>query len=276
MAPVGNTPLQLAVLGGRPAFPPSAPVPLIYTLGYCPKGDFTAVYAIIGNEPNEDSKACASQQRFIAKILPGVGSLGTSYWVALQSRIQEFLKVDPDKTSVICVSSGTNALRAFLEVIVPQTTAGATVEAVIDKGFKPVFVEVTERFISDKTAAIVTVDWLGTQCDLGPFRKLADKHGIKLISDSAQSFGATNGQPPSIGLAHATIYSLGYPKVFTGAGSGGLIVCPKSLADLLERNPTGILRHEALAEVNAFMCLRALDTLPAALETRGEARKLYR
>ena len=227
---------------------------------------------------------------------------GLSYRVALQERIGQFLELDPATTSVICVSSGTNALRAVLrglcaadqaghghrdEVIVPQTTVGATVEAVIAEGFKPVFVaidpaswllslEATGCAISDKTAAIIPVDWLGTQCDLGPLRALADKHSIKLISDSAQSFGASHGEPPSVSLAHATIYSLGYPKVLTGAGSGGLIVCPTSLDDVLEKDATGILRHEALAEVNAFACLRALESFPEALEARNAAGRLYR
>ena len=299
MAPFASTLHQFAVLGGRPAFPPGDPVPLIHAQGYRPKGDFTAVDAIHANEPNDGSTPRASRQRFIAKILPGVEGPGPSFRITLQHRIGTFLNLDANKTSVICVSSGTNALRVVLkgvrevisntncnEVIVPQTTVGATIEAVIDEGFVPVFVgvdpktwllspELVERSISGKTAAIITVDWLGTQCDLGPFRKLADKHDIKLISDSAQSFGATNGKPPSVDLAHATIYSFGYPKVLTGAGSGGLIVCPRALADLLESDPTGILRHEALSETNAFMCLQALGSLPETLATRRAAGDLY-
>lgn len=164
---------------------------------------------------------------------------------------------------------------------------GATIEAVIEEGFEPVFVDVdpvswhlsyegTEHAISNKTAVIIVIDWLGTQCDLGPFRTLADKHDIKLISDNPQSFGAANDQPPSVGLAHATIYSLGYPKVLTGSGSGGLIVCSKSLVQLLEKDHTGILRREVLAEPNACMCLQALGSLPDSLRKREAAGKLYR
>ncbi|KAK8144852.1 hypothetical protein G3M48_005242 [Beauveria asiatica] len=300
MVPVASTLGQLAVLGGPPKFPSGDPVPLIHTQGNRPKGDFGSVDMILANIPNQDSKGHASQQRFVAKILPGVEGPGLSFRAMLQRRVGETLNLNHG-TSVICVSSGTNALRAVLkgvraavggtsnrsEIIVPQTTVGATVEAVIAENFIPVFVgvdpkswllspELTERSISEKTAAIITVDWLGTQCGLEPFRKLADKQGIQLISDSAQSFGATAGKPPSVGVADATIYSLGYPKVLTGGGSGGLIVGPKSLADLLEKDPTGILRHEVLPEINAYSSLRALESLPTALETRGAAGKLYR
>lgn len=150
---------------------------------------FSIVDAILGNEPNEESKSRASQQRFVAKILPGVEEgAGVSFRTQLQNRIGDFLGLNPDKSSVFCVTSGTNAIRAVLgaframqrqdktqknEVIIPQTTVGATVESVIAMGFAPVFVAVdpntwlldlmaTERAISEKTAAIMTVDWLGT------------------------------------------------------------------------------------------------------------------
>ncbi|KAG8988225.1 hypothetical protein FRB93_004172 [Tulasnella sp. JGI-2019a] len=299
MPPVSSTLRQLAMLGSHPAFPPGHPLPLIYPAGYRPKGDFSAVDAILANQENDDSATRPSQQRFVAKNLPGVGNPGPSYRVTLQNRIGEFLGIDPITTSVICVSSSTTTLRALLkgvratdgadgrnEVIVPQTTVGATVEAVIDEGFLPVFVsvdpatwllspEATERSISEKMAAIITFDWLGTQCNLGPFWKLADKHDIKLISDSTQSFGASNGKPSSITLADATIYSLGYPKVLTGAGSGGLIVCPEGLERLLKSEPSGILRHEALDEINAYMTLRAFSLFPNALKARGAAGDLY-
>ncbi|KAI9826024.1 MAG: hypothetical protein M1826_006822 [Phylliscum demangeonii] len=300
MSPVESTLRQLAVLGGQPKFPPGHPVPLIRPQGYRPKGDYSAVDAVLANDNTDDSAVRASQQRFVAKILPGVGSPGHSYRVTLQNRVGEFLELDPIKSSVVCTTSGTAALRAVLkgvrvacgsdgrdEVIVPQTTVGATVEAVIDEGFRTVFVpvdpvswllsrEATERAITDKTAAIITVDWLGTQCDLEPFRKLADEHDIKLISDSAQSFGASNGRSPAVLYAHATIYSLGYPKVLTGAGSGGLIVCSEPLERHLQSDPSGILRHETMAEVNAFMALRALESLPVALKARRAAGELYR
>lgn len=290
---------ELAILGGHPAFSPKRPVPLISPQGYRPKGDYSAVDAILGNEACENSVTRASKQRFLSKVVPGVEKPGPGYRIPLQHRIGDFLELDLTKTSVFCVTSGTNALRAVLkgvravnglnhrdEVIVPQITVGATAEAVIDEGFKPVFVDVdpvswllspeaTERCISKNTAAIITVDWLGTLCNLSPFRKLADDHGLKLISDSAQSFGATKGKPDSVDIADATIYSLGYPKVLTGGGSGGAIICPKPLADVLENHATGILRHETMAEVQTFLCLRALDVLPETLKARMAAGEIY-
>ncbi|KAL7919361.1 pyridoxal phosphate-dependent transferase [Trichoderma austrokoningii] len=224
MSPVQSNLGQLAVLGGYPVFPPGSTVPLIQVQGYRPKGDLSAVDAMLANEANEDSKARPSAlfPRFFRELETPVRATASLYNAGVGAK------------------DGSNNRK---EVIVPRTTIGATIETVIEEGFKPVFVDVNpiswhmsyegaKRAISDKTAAILTVDWLGTQCD---------------------SFGATNGQPPSIGLAHATIYSLGYPKVLTGTGSGGLIVCSKSLVQLIEKDPTGILRREVLAEPNAFL-----------------------
>ena len=129
--------------------------------------------------------------------------------------------------------------------------------------------------IPDCTAAIITIGWLGTICNLCPFRKLADKCGAKLISDSAQSFGAIDGKPPALDLADVTVYSTGYPKVFHTGGSGGIVVCSTSQADWLEQEPSGILRHEVMAETNAYLSLRALDRLPRDLKTRAETAEIY-
>lgn len=151
------------------------------------------------------------------------------------------------------------------------------------EGFVPMIVDVgshswmlsldaTARAISGRTAAIVTVDWLGTRCDLRPFRTLADKHGVKLILDSAQSFGATI----DLNLADATIYSTGFPKVFHTGGSGGIVVCSTSQAAWLEEEPSGILQHETMSETDAYLGLRALDQLPMDLTVRAETAQAYR
>ncbi|KAF4628144.1 hypothetical protein G7Y89_g10008 [Cudoniella acicularis] len=170
------------------------------------------------------------------------------------------------KQIVICVTSSANAVRAALkaviadnrskarnEIIVPAITAVSTAEAVMMEGLQP-----------------------SSLCDLCPLRILADEHGIKLISDSAQSFGAICGKSPAIDLADATIYSTGFPKVFHTGGAGGIMVCSKSQADWLEQETSNILRHEALPETNAYMSLRALDRLLRDLEARSDLAEMYR
>ncbi|KAK0230425.1 hypothetical protein IW262DRAFT_401294 [Armillaria fumosa] len=288
---------RLAILGGTPAFPPGKPVPQIYPSGFGHAGEDSSVDAILANKSSPGSVKLANRQRFVSKALAGAG---LSYRSILERRLAEYLALNAGTTSVICVSKGTNALRAALktllvdndltarnEVIMPAITVASTAEAVIMEGYTPVITDVdthswmlspeaTAQSISKKTAAIITVDWLGTHCDLGPFREMADKHSLKLISDSAQSFGALPGKPPAVDLADAVIYSTGSPKVFHTGGLGGILICSKSRADWLEAEPTGILRHEVMSETNAYQGLRALDELPEALETRIKAAEIYR
>lgn len=287
----------LAILGGAPAFSPNKPVPQIYPSGFGRAGEHSAVDAILANEASPGSVQLSNRQRFVSKALAGAAP---GFRAILESRLAEFLDLDVKTTSVICLSKGTNALRAALkallfdndptarnEIIMPAITVAATAEAVIMEGYTPVIVDVdphswmlsldaTVKSVSTKTAAIITVDWLGTQCDLGPFRGLADQHGFKLISDSAQSFGALRGKPSAVDLADAVIYSTGSPKVYHTGGKGGLLICPKSRADWLKTEPTGILRHEVMLEANAYQGLRALDDLPEALENRNKVAAMYR
>ena len=113
MPPVATTVRDLAVLGVRPAFPLGNPVALIHPIGYYHRGDFGAVNAILGNTINQESNTCASQQRFVAKILPGVESSRSTFRAMLQDCIEDLLGLDTDKTSVVCVTSGTDTFEPF-------------------------------------------------------------------------------------------------------------------------------------------------------------------
>ncbi|KAH9055023.1 hypothetical protein EDB87DRAFT_1356274 [Lactarius vividus] len=286
-----------AILGGTPAFSPDNRVPQIFPTGHGYRaGEYSAIDSILANELRPDTKVLSNRQAFVSK---GIHGTSRSHRSNLQDRLAEFLDLDPD-TSAICVTSGTQALQAALktvfrdgkpktrnEVIMPAITVVSTAEAVLSEGFVPVFVDVnpqtwmlspeaTKASISERTGAIITVDWLGARCDLGPFRKLADEHHLKLISDSAQSFGASSGRPPAVDLSDASIFSTGFPKVFHTGGSGGILICSKAQAEWLDNEPTGILRHYAMPEENAYQGLRALDELPEVLLARAEIANLYR
>ncbi|KAH9029676.1 hypothetical protein EDB85DRAFT_1508217 [Lactarius pseudohatsudake] len=287
-----------AILGGTPAFTPDNPVPQIFPTGHGYRaGEYSAIDSILANELRPDTKVLSNRQAFVSKGLHGTSP---SHRSDLQDRLAGFLDLDPDTTSAICVTSGTQALQAALkivfrdgrpktrnEVIMPAITVVSTAEAVLSEGFVPVFVDVdprtwmlspeaTKASISERTAAIVTVDWLGARCDLGPFRKLADEHHLKLISDSAQGFGASSGRPPAVDLSDASIFSTGFPKVFHTGGSGGILICSKAQAEWLDNEPTGILRRHAMPEENAYQGLRALDELPEVLLARAEVANVYR
>lgn len=143
----------------------------------------------------------------------------------------------------VAVNSGTAALHAAYfaagikkgdEVIVPALTFAATGNAALYLGAVPVFADVDSKTgnmsvsaarkkITKKTKAIVPVDYAGRPADLAAFKKLARKHKLVLISDAAQSLGATYKGKPAGSFADMSIYSFHPVKSIT-TGEGGAVV----------------------------------------------------
>jgi dTDP-4-amino-4,6-dideoxygalactose transaminase len=111
----------------------------------------------------------------------------------------------------VAVANGTDALELALqalgigpgdEVVTTAYTFFATAEAIARRGATPVFADIdpvtlcldpaaAEAAITDRTRAMMPVHIFGQTADLAAFRELADRHGIALIEDAAQAFGAT-------------------------------------------------------------------------------------
>lgn len=87
------------------------------------------------------------------------------------------------------------------EVIVPSFTFIATALAVTYAGAKPIFVEVDpetalldpsliEVAITERTKAIIAVHLYGQMAPMDEICAIAEKHGLKVLEDAAQSHGA--------------------------------------------------------------------------------------
>jgi dTDP-4-amino-4,6-dideoxygalactose transaminase len=142
------------------------------------------------------------------------------------------------------VASGTEALELGLhacgvkagdEVIVPAFTFIATGSAVSALGARPVFADIEratfnldpdqiEARITPRTRAIVVVHLFGLAADMDPILEIAAKHGIPVIEDNAQSFGATYGGRKTGSMGRVGCLSF-YPSKNLGAyGDAGMIV----------------------------------------------------
>jgi len=142
------------------------------------------------------------------------------------------------------VASGTEALELGLhacgvkagdEVIVPAFTFIATGSAVSALGARPVFADIEpatfnldpdqlEARITPRTRAIVAVHLFGLAADMDPILAIAEKHGIAVIEDNAQSFGATYKGRKTGSMGHLGCLSF-YPSKNLGAyGDAGMIV----------------------------------------------------
>jgi len=143
----------------------------------------------------------------------------------------------------ITVSSGTEALLISLmalgiksgdEVITPSFTFVATAEVVALLGAIPVLVDIEpdtcnintsliEAAITSKTRAIMPVSLYGQPADMDAINSIAAKHGLSVIEDAAQSFGATYKNRKSCNLSTLGCTSFFPSKPLGCYGDGGAI-----------------------------------------------------
>ena len=142
------------------------------------------------------------------------------------------------------VNSGTDALIIGLralgvgpgdEVVTTPFSFFATAEAISSTGATPVFADVDPRSfnldparvaekITPRTKAILPVHLYGRPAAMDELLDLAEAHGLLVLEDCAQSFGARFGGRATGTLGHAGAYSF-YPTKNLGAyGDGGLLV----------------------------------------------------
>jgi perosamine synthetase len=99
---------------------------------------------------------------------------------------------------------------------------GVPVFADLDPGTYNLDVADVERRITPKTRAIIAVHLAGNPCDLDALAALARKHGLVLIEDSAQAWGARSRGRPIGTVGHLTCFSLQNSKQIT-CGDGGVV-----------------------------------------------------
>jgi perosamine synthetase len=120
------------------------------------------------------------------------------------------------------------------EVITSPWTMTATATAILHWNAIPVFADIDPKTfcldpssvkenISPYTKAIISVDIFGQSADVNALNKIAQKHGIKIISDTAQSPGALYNKKYAGTLTDIGGFSLNYHK-HIHTGEGGIIV----------------------------------------------------
>jgi len=142
----------------------------------------------------------------------------------------------------LALNSGTSGLYLALsslgigpgdEVIVPGFTYVATISSVVYVRARPVLAEIDETFnldpadvearITSRTRAIIAVHMLGNAARIEELQAVADRHGLPLIEDCAQAFGASYEGRWLGGFGAAGIYSFNEFKTIT-CGDGGMLV----------------------------------------------------
>ena len=166
----------------------------------------------------------------------------------------------------IGLNSGTDALIIGMralgvkpgdEVITTPFSFFATAESISMIGATPVFVDIEkgsfnidcsliEQAITDKTTAIMPVHIFGRPCNILEIVALAEKHGLKVIEDCAQSFGATVDGKQTGSFGNGGAFSFFPTKNLGAMGDGGLFVtdCDEAAHSALKlRNHGGIDKY---------------------------------
>src|SRR5690554_464074 len=161
------------------------------------------------------------------------------------------------------------------EVITPGFTYIATAETVALLGARPVYVDIDPRTcnldpqlleaaITPRTRAIIPVSLYGQCADMDAINAIALKHGIPVIEDAAQSFGATFRGRRSCSLTTIACTSFFPSKPLGCYGDGGAIFTnDQELATVMRqiaRHGQDRRYHHVRVGVNS-----RLDTLQAAI-----------
>lgn len=193
-----------------------------------------------------------------------------SGWISSQGAYVEKFEANFERylgLHSLAVSNGTVAIHLALtalgvgrgdEVIVPDLTFAATINAVLYCGATPVLADVDENtwnidlnhareLISQKTKAIIAVHLYGNSSDMDALSVWCDENNLLLIEDCAESLGTEFRTRPTGSFGDASTFSFFGNKTIT-TGEGGM-VCFRS-EDIYRR--AQILRDHGMSKTKRY------------------------
>jgi dTDP-4-amino-4,6-dideoxygalactose transaminase len=236
---------------------------------------------------------------------------------AVVARFEEEFAALLGRQRTVAVTSCTGALHLCLialgigpgdEVITTPQTFVATATAIIEAGATPVFVDVepdtgnldadlVEAAITARTKAIMPVHLYGLMCDMHALRRIADRHGLRLIEDAAHCIeGRRDGIGPGE-VGDAACFSFYATKNLTCGEGGAIVTDDAALADRLVLlrlhgiDKTGYDRYREgyrpwdmvamgwkynMSNIEAAILLPQLPQLARKLERRDQLAERYR
>ena len=185
-----------------------------------------------------------------------VNNVLNSDWLTTGPKVDEFEKSICNYCGVqyaVAVNSGTSALDIAIqslelpkgtEVITTPFTFAATSNALLYNGLVPVYADISRdtrnidpkdirKKITNKTGAILFVDYAGHPCDITELRKICCEYDLFMIEDACHALGAAYNGKKTGSLSDMTIFSFHPVKLIT-TGEGGMVTTnDSSRADTL-------------------------------------------
>lgn len=201
--------------------------------------------AIVGGRPVRRTLLPYGHQSIDEEDIQAVVQVLQSDWITTGPKVTEFeeaLARYVGAKHAVSFSSGTAALHsaAFAaglhpgdEVITTPMTFCATANCILYMGATPVFADVTAdtlninpdeaaNRITEKTKAIIPVDYAGHPADLNTIRELAKEKNLIVIEDACHALGAEYKGRQVGGICDMTVFSF-HPVKHITTGEGGMV-----------------------------------------------------
>lgn len=277
--------------------------------------------AIEGGKPVRESKIYYGHQYLDESDYNAVLDVLKSDYLTCGPKIEELEKklcdITGAKHAVVC-SNGTAALHIAAlsaglgegdELITTPITFAASANCALYCGAKPVFADINpltynidpesvEKKITDKTKAVVAVDYTGQAVELDRLREICKKHNLILIEDGAHSIGTSYNNVQVGSIADMTTFSFHPVKTVTGGEGGAVMTNSDELyqklclyrshgitrnAELMSNAPDGPWYYEQvdlgynyrLTDIQAGLIISQLDKLEMFKSRRKEIVKAY-
>lgn len=207
----------------------------------------------------------------------------------------------------VATANGTVALHLALaalgvgpgdEVLVPDLTFAATINAVLYAGAKPVIVDVhpdywcinpdlVRKFITPRTKAMIVVHLYGHPCDMKPILEVAEEYGIYLIEDAAEAHGAEYLGRKVGTFGHVSCFSFYANKIITTGEGGMCLTNDEELAEKMRvlrdhgMRPEKRYWHEVvgynyrMTNLQAAIGLAQLKKIERYIERKRRIAKVY-
>jgi perosamine synthetase len=223
-------------------------------------------------------------------------------------RFEELFAAKVGAPYAAAVSSGTAGLHLLCvaagiepgdEVITSPYSFAASANCFVYEGGVPVFADIdartlnmdpaaVEAAVTPRTKAIVAVDIYGYPCELDELRAIADRHGLVLIDDSCEAFGAEYKGAQLGSQGPSAVFAF-YPNKQITTGEGGIVTTHseeewrllRSLRNQGRGDEGGWLEHVRLGfnyridDVRAAIGIGQLEKLDEILALRSSVAKRY-
>ncbi len=224
--------------------------------------------AIHGGTPIREHKIFYGRQCIEEDDIQAVVDVLKSDYLTCGPKVVELERALCDYTGAkyaVAVSNGTAALHCACiaagigpgdEVITTPITFAASANCALYCGATPVFADIDpdtynidpesiRAHITEKTKAVVAVDFTGQVVKIEEIRKICDEHHILLIEDAAHSIGSSYDGKMVGSLADITTFSFHPVKTVTGGEGGAVLTDRKELYDKIYLAHVHGITHDA-------------------------------